>query len=149
MLPFPGTDPDSGIFRYSHRFDPFPVLPGIVIRNSHGFYLFPVLARMMPFWVLTQIRPLFGTPRDSYSKLTRILPFPGTDPDFCIFRYSHIFDPFPVLPDTVSLYSHGFYHSPVLTRMMPFLGTHTDTTLFWHSPGQLFETRMDSTFSRY
>ena len=28
FLPFPGTRPDSIIFRYSQRFDPFPVLVG-------------------------------------------------------------------------------------------------------------------------
>ena len=101
ILPFPGTDRDSVIFRYSHRFDHFPVLPGTVFRHTHRFYLFPVLTRMMPFWVVTQIRAFSGTPKDSFSTLTQILHFPGTDLDSGIFRYSHRLDPFPVLPGTV------------------------------------------------
>ena len=48
--------PRSTIFWYSHRFDPFPVLPGADCRYSDGFYLFPLLA-----WIL----PFFGTHTDS------------------------------------------------------------------------------------
>ena len=79
ILSFSGTDADSTIFRYSfgqffctrrdstfsryspgfyhfwysHRFNPFPVLVGTIFGHSHGFYLFPVLARILPFLVLS------------------------------------------------------------------------------------------------
>ena len=56
ILLFPSTRPYSTIFRYSHRFDCFPVLVGKFFRYSLGFYLFPVLARIPPF---------FGTHTDS------------------------------------------------------------------------------------
>ena len=95
--------------------------------------------------LFTLIRPFSGTRRDSFLTLARILPFPGTDPDDAIFRYSHRFDPFLVLHETVYRHSHGF---PVLTRIMPFSGTHTNSTLFRYSPRQFFDTRTDSTFSR-
>ena len=87
-LPSPGNLPDSTIFRYSHRFDPFPILAGTVFRYSQGFYLFPVLARILPFLV---------TCRDSFSILVRILHFSGTRSDSTIFRHSHRFDPFSLL----------------------------------------------------
>ena len=99
--------PGSTIFRYSHRFDPFPVLPCADCRYSDGFYLFSVLARILPFSVLVRILPIFGTHRDSLSILPQIVPFPGTCPDSTIFRYSQRFNPFPVLVGTVFRYSHG------------------------------------------
>ena len=137
ILPFPGTDPDSAIFRYPHRVDPFLVHPGTLFRHSYEFYLFPALTPILPFFgthtdstvfryspgrffdtrtdstfswyipelchflVLTLIRPFFDTRRDSFLTLVRILPFPGIDQDNAIFRYSHIFDPFLVLPGTL------------------------------------------------
>ena len=81
-----------------------------------------------------QIPPFFGTRRDSFSRLARNLAFPGTRPDSTIFRYSHRFDPFPVLAVRVFRYSHGFYHFPVLAGILPFFGTHTDSTFFQYSP---------------
>ena len=144
----------------------------IVFRYSYGFYLFPVLVRILPFFgthtdstllryllgqfldtrtdstfslyspgfyhfsVLTLIRPFSRTCRDTFSTLARILPFPGTDPNYAIFRYSHIFDPFSVLLETVfrysygfylSRYSSGFYHFSVLTQIRPFSGTCWDS----------------------
>ena len=85
--------------------------------------------------VLTQIRPFFGTRRDSFSILEGILLFPGTDPDSAIFRYSHRFDPFSILAGIVCRYSHGFYLFRVLARILSFFGTHTDSTLFRYSQG--------------
>ena len=135
ILPFPGTDTDDAIFGYSHRFDPFPALPGAVIRNSHEFYLFPVL--------------------------TPILAFFRTHIDSTLFRYSpgQFFD--TRTDSTFSRYSPGFYHFWVLIKIRPFsddlqdsisivaqilpfpdtypdstiFGTHTDSTLFRYSPG--------------
>ena len=147
ILPFPSTRPDSIIFRYSHRFDPFSVLVGTIFRYSNGFYLFQVLARIYHFSVHTQIRPFFGTRRDSLSILERILPFPGIRPDSIMFRHSHRFDPFSVLVGTVFPYSNGFHLFQVLARILSFFGTHTDSTLFRYSSEQFFDTRTDSTFS--
>ena len=83
ILPFPGTRPDSTIFRYSHRFDPLQVLAGNVFRYSHGFYLFPVLARILPIFV--------------------------THTDSTFFKYSagKFFD--TLMDSTFSLYSPAFY----------------------------------------
>ena len=47
ILLFPGTHPDSAIFRYSHSFKPFSVLARTIFRHTLGFYLFPVLARIL------------------------------------------------------------------------------------------------------
>ena len=130
VLTFPGTLPDSTIFRYSHWFDPFPVLVRTIFRYSNGFYLFPVLARILLFSVLTLSRPFFGNSWDNFSIPSRILPFPGTLPDTTIFRDSHWFDPFPVLVRTIFRYSHGFYLFPVLARILLFFGTNIDSTIF-------------------
>ena len=67
ILLFFNTPPDSTIFQYSDRFDPFPLFTGKDFRCSHGFYLFP------------------GTHLDIFSILARIVPFPGTHPDSTIF----------------------------------------------------------------
>ena len=89
ILRFPGTRPDSTNFRYSHRFDHFPELVGnifrysprkvfdtrkdsTVSRYSPGFYQFSAL---------TQMRPFFGTRRECFSVLAKILPFRGSRPD--------------------------------------------------------------------
>ena len=73
------------------------MLVGTVVRYSHGFYLFPVLAR--------------------------ILPFSGPDTDSTIFGYSSG-QFFGTRPDsTFSRYSPGFYRFQVLTLILPFFGT--------------------------
>ena len=130
ILAFPDTRPDSTIFRYSHRFDPFRYSLGQFFdtRTDSTF------SRYSPGFdhisVLTHIRPFFGTRWDSFSILVRNISFPGTRPDSTIFQYSDTFDPFPVLPGTVFRYSYGFYLFPVLVRILPFFGTHTESTLF-------------------
>ena len=108
ILPFPSNLPDSTIFRYSHTFDPFPVLVRTIFRYSHGFYLFPVLNRILLFFTTHNDSPFFCNRRDSFSILAWILPFPDTLPDSTIFRYSHWFDPSPVIFRTIFRYSHGF-----------------------------------------
>ena len=79
ILPFPGTRPDSIIFQSSHRFDPFPVHVGIAFGHSHGFYLFPVLARILL---------LFGTPTDSNLFRYSSGKFLATRTDSTFSRYS-------------------------------------------------------------
>ena len=154
---------------------PLPNIVRIVFRYSDGFYLFPVLARILPFlgthtyctlfryssghffgthtdcthnfWVRTLIVPSCHTRLDSFSVLAQILPFPSTRMDSTIFGYAHRLYPLPILVRTLFRYSHGFYLFPVLTQILPFLGTHTDCTLFRYSSGQIFGTRTDSTLS--
>ena len=92
--------------------------------SSHGFYLFPILSRILPFF--------------------------GTHTDYTLFRYStgHFFD--SCTNSTFSPYSPGFYHFSGLTliqpffctrrvsfsitaRILPFLGTRPDSTIFQFS----------------
>ena len=56
---------------------------------------------------------------------------------------------FPVLVGTVFGYSDGFYLFPVHARILSFFGTPNDSTLFRYLWEQFFDTRTDSTFSRY
>ena len=135
-------------------------------RYSPGFYQFSVL---------TQMRPFFGTRRESFSILVMILPFRGTRPDSTNFWYSQWFDPFPVLvgnvfryspeqffdtqtDSTFSRYSPGFYYFSVRTQIRPF--PVLDGTIFRYSyrfyllpvlPRILpfFGTHTDSTLFRY
>ena len=124
ILPFPDTRPYSTIFRYSRRFDPFPVLPrqcfdthrdSMSSRYSPGFHYFSVV---------TQIRPFSGTRRDSFFILVGIYLFPvpawippffGTHTDSTFFRYSpgQFFD--TRTDSSFSGYSPIFYHFSVLT----------------------------------
>ena len=94
IVPFLGTRPNSVIFRYSHRFDPFQLLAGKVFRYSHRFNLFAVLARILP---------IFGTHTDS-----------------TFFRYTRgkFFD--ARTDCTFSRYSSGFCHFSILTQTRPF-----------------------------
>ena len=124
ILPFPGTRLDSTIFRYSHNLDPFPVLVRTVFGYSHEFYIFLYSSACYNFSVLPQIRPFSGIGLESLLTLARILPFPGTRPDSTIFRYSHRFDPFPVLVGI----AFGYF-----ARILPFLGTRPDSTIFLYS----------------
>ena len=94
-------------------------------------------------------RSFFGSHGESFLTLARILPFPRTRPDTTGFRYTHRFDPFPVLVGTTFGYSHGFYLFPVLARILPFFGTLIDSTLFRYSWEQFLDTCTVSTFSRY
>ena len=95
ILLFQGMRPYSTIFRYSRRFDPFPVLP----RQCFDTHRDSTFSRYSPgvhhFSVLTLIRPFSGTRRDSFSILARILPFPRTRPDSTFFRYLPGVDPLP------------------------------------------------------
>ena len=85
-----------------------PVIAGTVFRYSHGFYLFPVL---------TQILPFFCTPTDS-----------------TLFRYlrGQFFD--TRTDPTFSWYSFGFYHFSVLTHIRPFSGTPWDRVICGSAP---------------
>ena len=143
------TRPDFTIFRYSHWFDPFPVLAHTVFRYSHRFYL---------FLEFTPIFPFLGTHTDS--TLFRYSPrmFLDTHTDSTIFRYSHWFHPFPVLariifryPHIFSLYrySPGFYHFSVLTLIRPFFGTRPDSFSILARILLFSSTRPDFTIFRY
>ena len=103
-------------FRYSHRFEPFPVFAETVNRYSHGFYLFRVLAHILPFF--------------------------GTHTNSSIFQYSprQFFD--TRKDSTFPRYSSRFYHFSVHTMIRPFFGTLRDSfsilrrisTFSGHSP---------------
>ena len=101
IQPFPGTRSDSTMFRYSHYFDPFSVLDGIVFPYSDGFYLFQVLAKILLFF--------------------------GTHTDSTLLRYSsgQCFD--TRMDSTFSRYSPGFYHISVLTLIRPFICNRRDS----------------------
>ena len=107
-----------------------------VFRYSHGFYLFPVLARILSFSDIDtdstifrySFAQFFGTHTDSTfsQKLARILSFFGTDPDSTIFQYS--FGQFfgTHTDSTFSRYSPGFYQFSVMTLILPFFRSHSD-----------------------
>ena len=152
ILAFPGIGPDSTIFG-THTDS---ILFWCSLRQffdtrtdstfswySHGFYHFSAL---------TQIRPFFGTRRDSFfdtrtdstfsrsspgfyhfSVHTQIRPFFGTRRDsFTILeRILH----FPgTRPDSVIFrYSHRF--DPFSVLVGTFFDTRTDSTFAWYSPG--------------
>ena len=123
ILPYPRTHPDSTNFRYSHRFDPFPVFIGTVFRYSHGFYFIPVLAR--------------------------ILLFCGTHPYSTIYRYSsgRFFD--TPKDSSFSPYSPGFIHFSVLTQIRLFSGIRRDCFSILARILPLPGTRPDSAILRY
>ena len=125
------------------------MLAETVFRYSHELYLFPVVARILPF---------FGTHTDS----TLFWYYPG-----------QFFD--TRTDSTFSRYSPGIYHFSVFTQIrtffgtrrdsfsipvpiLPFPGTHSDSAIFRYShrfdpfrysPRLFFDTRTDSTFCRY
>ena len=119
------------------------------LRYSHGFHLFPVLARIHQF---------SGAHTDS----TIFLYWSGqffctrTDSTFCRqllgfnnFVVLTLILPFFVLVRTVVRHSHGFHLLLVVARIQQFSGDHTESTIFRYWSGQFFGTRTDSTFSRY
>ena len=110
IFPFPGTRPDSTIFRYSHRFYPFPKLVRIVFQRCHRFFLFLVLTQILPFLEVTLILPLYGTHTNStlFRNSSGLFFKSGMDSSF----YRH---------------SPGFYNFPVLTLILPFSETRSDS----------------------
>ena len=116
------------------------MLEGTVFRYSHGFYLFPVLARILAF---------SSTDTDSTIFWFSWGQFFGTRMNFTFSRYSPGFYRFPVLVGTVFRCSHGCYLFPVLARILAFSDLDNDSTIYCYSSGMFFGTRPDSTFSRY
>ena len=149
ILPFPGTRPDSTIFRYSHWFYHFSKLVRTVFQYWDGFYLFPVLARILPFSGIHTDSTLFQNLAGQFFDFRTYSTFSRYSPESTIFWYSHWFYPFPVLARAVFRYLHLFYLFLVLAQILPFFGTHTDSTLLQYPPGQLFDIRTYSTFSWY
>ena len=103
------------------KFLSYPCMVRTVFRYSHGFYLFPVLARILPFSGIDTDSTLFrvcsgqffGTRTDStfsrywpglyhFREFTPILPYSGSDPD----------------------------NFSVLARILSFPGTGPDSTIF-------------------
>ena len=126
---FPGTRSNSTIFGYSHRLYHLLNIVRTVFRYSDGFYLIPVLARILPFFGThtnhTPFRTLFRYSHGFYlfPVLARILPLLGTRTDCTLFGYSsgHFFgtstdSTFPgTRPNsTIFRYRHRFDPFPVL-----------------------------------
>ena len=103
-------------------FNYFSGLVKTVFLCWHGFYLFPVLAQ--------------------------ILPLSGTDTDSTIFRYSsgQLFR--TRTESTIFRYSPGFYHFQVLTLILPFVGTRRYSFLVLARIPHFPSTRSDSTIFR-
>ena len=133
-----------------------------------SFYLFSVLARILPFvgthTDCTLFRyssgQFFGTGMDSYFSRyslvfyhfwvpTLIVPFFryssrqffGTHPDSNFSRYSPAFYHICVLTHIVPFSDTRLDTFSVLARILPFVGTHTDCTLFRYSSGHVFGDR--------
>ena len=101
ILPFPSTRPDSTIFGYAHRLYPLSILFRPLFRYSHGFLLFRVVGRNVPF---------FGTHAESTLLRYSSEQFFGTRMD-----------------PTLSRYSPGFYHLCVRSQILPHSETPPDT----------------------
>ena len=127
------SDLDSTILRYSHWFYHTWVIVWKVFRYSHGFYLFPILVRILAFCVTHIDSTIFRYSSGMFFGTRTDSSFSSARPDSTILRYSHWFYYFSVFVQTVFWYCHRFYVFPVLARILPFCGTHTDSTIFRYS----------------
>ena len=124
ILPFPGSCPDSTIFRYSHRFYPFWILVQTVFLYSNGFYLFPVLTPILPIFGIHTVSTFFrNSPGQFFNS--------GTDSTFS--RYSPGIYNFPLLTQILPFSDTRPDTFFVLARILPFPGTPTDSNIFWYS----------------
>ena len=159
ILPFSGTRLDSFIFRYSHWFDPFPVVVGTIFRYSHGIYLLLVLARILPFFDIHSKSTLFRYSQGQVFITGTNFTFFGNSPGF--FHFS-VFTPIRPLSgtrrDTFSKhsrflpfyrYSPGIFYFSVLTLIRPFSGTRRDNFSILARILPFPDTRPDSTIFRY
>ena len=127
ILPFFGTRPKC-----------FSVLVQTVFWYSHGFYFFPILARILRFSGTDTYSTIFryssGTRPNStllwywlgfYLSRYSPGPFFSTRPDSTFLRYSPRF--------YLLRYSPGFYPSSEHARILPFSGTCPDSTFlrYW------------------
>ena len=102
----------------------------LVFRYSHGFHLWPILARIQLFSGTHTHSTIFPNWSGQFF-------FTRTDSTFC--RYWPGCNNFPVLalilpffrtgPDSFR-YTKEFHLFPVLDRIQQFFGTHTDSTIF-------------------
>ena len=105
---------------------PLAILVWIVFQYSHGYYIFPVLARILPF---------LGTHTDCTLFRYSSQQFFGTHNDCTLFRYS--FRQFLVTRTHSNFFRYlpAFYHFWVLTQIVPSSDTRTDSTFSRYSPG--------------
>ncbi|KAL6327002.1 hypothetical protein AAG906_012686 [Vitis piasezkii] len=104
---------DSNIFRYSHRFDLFPVLVGKVFDTFGRFYLF----RCLPYsTILMRSSTLFTFRWESFGYSSR----------FYLFKYRII--PFPVL--TVDPFYGTFAGRFLILARFTFSGARQDSNIF-------------------
>ena len=140
---------DSSFSWYSPGFYHFSVLAWIVFQYSHRLYLFPVLARILPFFVTHTYSTLFRYSPGQFFDTRTDSTFFGTRTDTTFSRYSLGFDHFSV-PSLIQPFSGILPDScSILARILPFFVTHTNSTLFGYSPELFFNTHRNSTFSRY
>ena len=149
ILRISGTHTDSTLFRNSSGQLFNSGTESTFSRYSPGFYHFPVLTLILPFFdtrpdsflVVAQILPS--------PILARIPPFSGSHTDSALFRYSSGQFFGSGTDSTFSWYSPGFYHFPVLTLILPFSDTRPDSfsvvARILPFPG----TRPNSTIFRY
>ena len=119
-LSFPGTRPDTTIFRYSHGFYHF--------RYSYGQFFG---TRMESFFLGNT--PRFYHFRYSYGQFfgSRMESFfSWSSPGYYNFSILARILPFSVLIWTVFRYTHGIFLFREHSRIIPFFDTCTDSTIF-------------------
>ena len=147
---------ESTFCRYSPAFYYFSVLTLIRPFSSTRPYSFSIVARILPFPGTRLDSTIFRYSDLFYPFRYSSGQFFDTRSDSTFSRYSPRFYHFLVVtlillvigtrPDSF-LNSHRFYVFPKLSWILPFFDTLTDSTIFWYSSGQFFDTRSDSTLS--
>ena len=144
ILPFFGTHTDSTLFRYSTGMFFDTHMDSTFFRYSPGFYRFLVLTLIRPFssthpdcfsilaWillfpVLARILPFFGSHIDSTLSLYSPGQFFDTRTDSSFFQYLHWFNPSPVLARIIFSIPIRILPFSVLARILPFFGIHIDS----------------------
>ena len=130
ILPFTGTRPDSTIFQYSHWFYPFRKLVRTVFQRCHGFFLFSVLAQILPFLEVTLILSFYGTHTDSTIFRNSSGQFFKSGMDSSFSQHSPGFDHFSVFTLILPFSETRSNSFSKVQRILPFLGTRTNSTIF-------------------
>ena len=121
----------------------------IFSRYSPGFYLFPVLGWILPFFGTHTDSTLFRYSSGQFFDTRTDSTFSRYSPEYCHFLVLTQIRPFSdTLRECFSILAR-FHLYTVLARIQLIFGTRKDSTIFGYSSGQFFDTRTDSTFSRY
>ena len=106
------------------------MLVGTVFQYSHGFYVFPVLARIQPFSGNDTDSTIFRYSWGQFFGTRTDLPFPGTRTDSTFSQYSSGFYRFQLLTLILPFFGTRRHSFSVLARILPFPGTLPDFTFF-------------------